>query len=470
MSIESIKNELSNITAYINNNLNYLKINKILFDIYNDRLTKYLVQAIEAETKSDATKEEIRARLCTINILKKVVGKLSKVYNAKVARKLLFSEKPFYQDIFDEMEVNLKITQQMKLANELFNVSSCVAIEPTFINGKNEIRVIPAHQFLPYSNDKNDTTHMTHFIKFIGEDIIKNNNNEDVVYIRYIVYDNESWIECNSNGEIHSSGEHMIGEIPFVYINKNKFLLKPYEDEDTLHMTLLLPLMMTDLNFALRFQSHSIVYGVNVDAKNLSMTPNSFWSFTSNGLEGDKPLIGTINPSVDSEKMIATINHEFTLWLDTKNIKTNSLKQSYSGDTLSGISKAIDNADVNDIIEQDTELFKSAEDNLWDLVRKMYNSNLIQNKESIILEEDFLPSIIFYRKDAIIETSKEKLENVITKLYNSFMTRKMAIKELYPDLADEEIDLLLEEIESERLQERDNDINSDTDGIPTNNS
>jgi len=100
----------------------------------------------------------------------------------------------------------------------------------------------------------------------------------------------------------------------------------------------------------------------------------------------------------------------------------------------------------------------------------MYNSNLIQNKENIILEEDFLPSIIFYRKDAVIETSKEKLENIITKLYNSFMTRKMAIKELYPDLADEEIDLLLEEIESERLQERDNNINSNTDGIPTNNA
>ncbi|HAT77249.1 MAG TPA: hypothetical protein DCS19_10545 [Flavobacterium sp.] len=471
MSVEQLKSELSNINAYIGEHAEYLKVNRTLFEIYNGNLCYYLCQAIDNETKSALTREEIKARLNTTNILTKVVQKLSKVYNAKVARKLLYSDKEHYQEIFDEMEINLRITQKMKNANELMNISNCVAIEPVFIDGMNEIRVIPAHQFLPYSNNKYDKTKMTHFIKFIGEDKILNERNEMNIYSRFIVYDNESWLECNTGGDIYSSGDHFLGEIPFVYINKNEYLLKPFEDADTLHMCLLLPLMLTDLNFALRFQSHSIVYGVNVDASNLSMTPNAFWSFSSNGQDGDKPIIGTINPSVDSEKMIATVNHEFTLWLDTKNIKTDALRQSYSGDTMSGISKAIDNADVNDIVDQDTILFKDAEDKLWNLVRKMYNSKFIETKINIdYLEEDFLPTIIFYRKPVVIETSKEKLENIITKIYNNFMTVRMALKEIYPDMSDDEIEMLIKEIKNERLSKESTDNYNDSEGLSNINS
>ena len=459
MSFDNIKNEIPKIVEYINDNKKYISVNRTLFEIYNGRLTKYLHDAIDAETKTDNTKFEIKARIATINILQKVVGKLSKVYTAKVSRKLLYTDNALYQEIFDNMEISLELNDTLKSANELLNVSHCVALEPVFSNGKNELRVIPAHQFLPYSSDEDDHTRMTHFIKFIG------NENCNSKIIKCIVYDENSWVEINGAGAILDYGEHNLGVIPFIYINRSKYLLKPFEDEDTLHMTLLLPLMLTDLNFALRFQSHSIVYGVNVDASNLSMTPNSFWSFQSNGGDGDKPIIGTINPTVDSDKMIATINHEFALWLDTKNIKTSALKNGATGESVSGISKAIDNADVNDIIDTDTNLFRNAEAKLWELIRRMYNANFMEktqiDEQNVpeILSDDFAPTILFFKTNAIIETNKDSLENIITKLYNGFMTKKMALREIYPDMIDEEVDLLQEDIDNERLQDKYSDNN-----------
>ena len=114
---------------------------------------------------------------------------------------------------------------------------------------------------------------------------------------------------------------------------------------------------------------------------------------------------------------------------------------------------------------------KDAEDKLWNLIRKMYNSKFIETKINIdYLEEDFLPTIIFYRKPVVIETSKEKLENIITKIYNNFMTVRMALKEIYPDMSDDEIEMLIKEIESERLSKASTDNDTNSVGLSDNNS
>ena len=441
---------IQEILTYVRENRKYLDINFKLFEIYNNKIKKHIEDRIIFETQTENARKQILARLSPINILTKVIGKLSKVYLQDVKRKNKHDDanaQENLQNFIDEFEFDVSLDSVMQKANELYNLNHCVAIEVNNIDGKNIIRVLPAHTFLPFSNHAEDHTIMTHFVKIIEKDW-------------YVIYDEEEYIELKE-GEKVDSGLHGAGRIPFVYINSNQFLLKPYEDEETLDMTLLLPLMLTDLNFALRFQSHSIVYGVNVDAKNLEMTPNSFWSFKSTGVEGDKPELGTIKPDVDSEKMLSTVQTQFSLWLDTKNIKTYGFApEGRQLANISGISKAIDNADVTDEIEKQIEVFKKAEYELFDLVKIMYNNKILASyPETVeVIPEEFCPIIIFTRKSEIIETKREKLETEILKLENSLTSRRKVLSVLNPDYTDAEIDNLLEEIDNENIDDNKNSL------------
>ena len=437
--------DLQVIDKYIKDSREYLLTNETLYEIYNGRLKEHLEDVIYKETESENARKTILSRMSPINILQKVVQKLSKVYLNDVRRKNKFDLDEVQEEI-DAFEYNANLQSKLQKANEMYNLHGCVAIE---LLSDKTLRILPAHTFLPFSASSEDDSRMTHFIKLID----KNN---------YIIYDENSFVEVQGTNIIEE-GVHNLGMIPFIYLNKNEFMLKPFEDKDTLQMTYLLPLMLTDLNYALRFQSHSIVYGINVDAEKLQATPDSFWSFSGSGVEGDKPEIGTIKPNVDSEKMLSTIQSQFSLWLDTKNIKTYSLSSNSSGYNLSGISKAIDNADVSDEIELQLEVFKQAEYKLFELYKRMNNNNIFIDSKQ--LNDNFEPLIIFMRKSAIIETNKEKLENIILKLDKNLTSRKRALNELYPDYTENEIELLLQEIDediSEDVLKESTDASSDT--------
>lgn len=448
---------LAEILQYYKDNKHYLSVNRVLFEIYNRKMKKYLEERVLADAETENAKKQILSRLSTVNILTKLVDKLSKVYLADVRRKNKEDIEEI-QQLIDNMEWKLKLDKKMAEANRLFNVSGCVAVELIQLDEENILRILPAHTFLPFSNHPDDDTILTHFIKIIDDETL-------------IIYDENYWYEVKNNNVI-AEQEHGLGRIPFVYINSNEYMLKPFEDEETLNMVLLLPLMLTDLNFALKFQSHAIVYGINVDATDLQMSPNSFWSFQSTGMDGDKPMLGTIKPEVDSEKMLATIQTQFQLWLDTKNIKTQGFgAESRVLANLSGIAKAIDNADINDTIEKQIEIFKMAEYDLFDLFTKMHNSGLLLREYEYQKDigEDFDPLLIFNRKPELIETKREKIEAEALKLDKKLTSRKRALLELYPDYTETEIENLLKEIDEDNTEDKSQQEGLE-DGIPNTNT
>jgi hypothetical protein len=250
-----------------------------------------------------------------------------------------------------------------------------------------------------------------------------------------IIYDSEFKLISTEDSKLND----------FIVMNKVVFLNKPYPNYDDLHMCLLLPLLLTDLNFALRFQSHSIIYGVNIKAENLAMTPNSFWSFESS--PNEQVQLGTIEPKVEVDKMLSAIEQQFLLWLDTKNIKVQSL----ASNNLSGIAKAIDNSSIDEQIQANQKIFKRIEIILW---RKLFNK--------LGINDEGLPNILFLNKETVIITTREIIDNNVKLLDNNLKTKKQVLEELYSDKSSEEIDLLLLELNKVEVKANDNNNNINT--------
>jgi hypothetical protein len=262
---------------------------------------------------------------------------------------------PIDKDLLSYYEKSYNINTQLDEANRLYNTNKYVAVEPYLEENSPRLRVLPANKFMVYSDDKLNPTNMTVFIKLM--ELPKNNYqslDEQREKTIFYLYSKEEFLIIDGRGTIRydlmaqagiEDGINVYGAIPAIYIAQSKIDLIPMKDTDTFNMSVLAPLIFSDLNYSIQFLSHSVFYGIDVDVANLEMNPDSFWEVTSKPGENSKPQIGTIKPEVDITESIENIKEQMAIWFDTKGLKSNTNAQG-SVDTLSGIAKLIDSADT----------------------------------------------------------------------------------------------------------------------------
>jgi len=378
-------------------------------DIFNNNLTHYLQRRIQTDL-SGASVSEALSRLNTTNILPKLVNKLSQVYNSTNIHSTLEVDVPQLS------KVNVQKT--LTLANKMLNLHNCVALEP-FLTNRNEIfvRVLPAHEFLVYSDDPQNPNRVTHFIKVLSQ--TKKGS-------RYAIYTDTQYYELDHKGNISGVMDHEYGRIPFTYITKATTNLMPTPNVDVYEMTTLLPLMLTDANYALKFQAFSIIYALDADATEMKLAPNSVWFIKSEG--ETRPEIGSIKPSLSIDESIKNIEMQYSLWLDTKNLKTSALRGSNASQRqMSGIAKMIDDADIAADISEQRDIMESAHNDLFALLQAKFN---------LIELEDV--KVSYSPISRIPETNTEKLDRVIKQLQAGLITRIDSIKILHGFDTDEE--------------------------------
>src|SRR5690606_18638782 len=122
----------------------------------------------------------------------------------------------------------------------------------------------------------------------------------------------------HGDGHIQEVFPNEYGRIPFIYCREPEEELIPTPDSDMFEMAILLPKILADLNYAIQFQSHSIMYGIDIDSTGLTYAPDEFWQFNtvSKGEEKVTPSIGTITPSVNSDQALNLYKTQFSLWLE----------------------------------------------------------------------------------------------------------------------------------------------------------
>jgi hypothetical protein len=465
----SLRDQIPELIEYINSKEDLLHFNKKLFDILEGELKKYVEQSLEGQL-SDQTYSQIKHRIAPINVLQRIVDKLSRIYQQNPSRVVVSDEEKEAKsdsELLAWYEKNFRINFKMNAANEFFNGFRNCLVQPYVFEGKPKLRSIPNDRFLVYSSNKIEPTEPTHVIliqgskqiPIIGENGKDTGQFEDVTI--YHVYTDEEFLIFNSKGDVETAdmiaieneeGVNPFGKIPFVYINKSNNLLIPKPDQDGLQMGIVIPVLLSDLNGAVMFQSFSIIYGIDVDDKDIKFSPNAFWSFKTGGDGEKRPEVNTIKPEVDIDQVLGLIKSEFVFWLETKGIKAGNVGNVNGENFASGIAKIMDEMDTAEDRQKQTKVFGDAEERLWNLISENMHpywvtTNQIDNKT--LFSADFRV-LTNYAPQIPMHSRGKAVEDVQKEIVAGLTTRELGLKTLNPHLNDKQIEELMEEIEKER--------------------
>lgn len=449
----SLADKVPALLAHIQNYKKYLDVNREILDIFNGNLKPYVEQILK-QTLSENYFEKIRSRVVPINVLKRITEKTAKTYIDKPERTV--AEK--YEADIEYYEKYFCMNQKMQKADDYAINFKGYALEPFIHKGEPRLRVIPYDKFLPYSDDPVDPTVVTVFIKFMGKVKIGDHIEKELFY----AYSDTEFYAFLDDGQTYApafaenGGINPYGVIPFFYGNRGNDELIPTQDSDTLTLTKMVPVILTDLAGAIMFQCFTIMYGIDVSAENLTMSPNAFWSLKSDKTSDKQPELGTLKPEADIEKVINYVMTIFSFWLETRGIKVGNIGQITGSNFASGISKIIDEMDTTELVMKSMEQFKKDEDyGFWPMMKAINNNwvatNQLTTKERPMLwGDDFEVSVAFDEPEPVM--SREQLVTV-TKLEedSGYLDHESAMKRLHPDLTPEQIDDMMAKIDLGRV-------------------
>lgn len=436
-----------------------LAYNYELFDIYEGNLLEYVLKEIRRRFSEESFRS-IEPRVAPINFLKKLIDKLSQIYSETPRRSLLI---PNEQDslMFDYYQKIMSIDVEMALSNEIFNLEKYVVIEPYLDSGLPKLRIPRPDKYFVISTNKDNPTKMTHYVKIM--DKIKG---LDILHVytdsEFLIMDSEGNIRPELMAQYNSDGINYIGKIPAVYIARSKFDLMPREDTDILKMTKMIPILFSDLNEVVFWQSFSIIYGIDISDENLKYAPNSFWSFQSDPNRQTKPEVGVIKPQADIAAVMDFILFELQSWLTSRGIKISAIGNGNQDQSASGFSKMVDQMDTSEDRKKQIPFFKQGEFDLWNLIFNFmhtywvkngmieFNSMFTTGQKAVV---DFVEQLPIIDREAELNGIEKELKLFLT-------TRKKAVMRLNRGMTDSEAEAFIEEIDGE-LEIETSDIKED---------
>lgn len=436
-----------------------LEHNKKLYDINEGSLLPYVLEDLRAQL-SQKSFEVAKHRVAPINVLKRIIDKLSKIYAKPPMRSIeggTAGDEDLLKFYSEQMNFNVALAQ----ANMFFNLHKACWVEPFLDRGFPRLRALPADRFIVYSNDTVNPLRPTHLMKLMGT--IKRGDKQVKIFYCYsaeefVVVDEEGRTvpEVMSRPDIVAlGGGNPYGALPGVYVARSRHELTPKIDTDTLAMTKLIPILLSDLNYAVMFQCFSIIYGIDVDQEGLKFAPNVLWDLKSDKNSDSKPQIGTIKPEVDTDKVISLIKTTLSFWMQTRNIKPGAMGELSVENAASGISKAIDEMDTSEDRQEQASYFQETEARLGELIKDRLHPQWIRIREFQGPRMLFSPACkiktTFPEQRPLVDSSKA-IADQKTKMDIRIQSRKGALKELYPDWTDKQIEEKLAEVDEEAAQ------------------
>jgi len=371
------------IISSIKDNNSLIEHNSKLFDIYEGELLKYVEQDL-AKQLSKQSFATIKHRIAPINVLKKIIDVLSRIYQQPVTRTVVDGT-DLDSDILSAYEYEFDMNQVMNVGNEFFNLFKNTLLQP-YLDRDNRprLRAIPSNSFQVFSYDMIDRTRPTGVVVFLG----KGSDKKEL----YSIYTDQEILIVNEDGLVDRTamaryeldGSNPIGRIPFTYVNRSMNLLIPKPDVSLLKMTTLTSVLLSDMNLIAMFSAFSILYGINVKDEGLTFAPNAFWNFSQID-PAAKPEIGTLKNEGDMAAMIDLIKFEVDLWLNSIGLKSSSIS-GLDTTNVSGISKMLDEIDTSEDRKRQVGFFKKAESDLWDLILNHLHPRWIQKPGFPILQ------------------------------------------------------------------------------------
>lgn len=462
----SLQNDIKMLLGVWKNQEKRLQHNNTLFNIYEGDLLTYLLEDLQ-KSLSPQSYEQIKNRVAPINLLKRMIDKLSQLYSKSPQRlvQTLDGKEAGSKDqkLVEAYQKSMGIDTVGSLTNEFFNLFKGTLLEPYLDEGQPKARVVPSDRFFVHSTNMVNPLKPTHLVKIMGtyQAAGKDGGERTVFYAytkdEFLIFNDREGIETQMMADAYKNGgeygRNPYGAIPGVYINRSRFELTPKIDTDTLTMTKIIPILLSDVNFAAMFQAFSIVYGIDLDEQNLKMSPNAFWRFKSDpGNPESKPEVGVIKPEADIDKVLSLIHAQLSMWLNSRNIRPGAIGSINTENFQNGISKAIDEMDTCEDRKKQVPYFETAERDFWNLiVNHMHPVWMGQSDftQRIAFSKGVTVETKFAEQRPMLDTSKQ-IDDELKLINGRLQSRKGALKALYPDWTEKQIEEKLAEVDSEQ--------------------
>ncbi len=253
----------------------------------------------------------------------------------------------------------------------------------------------------------------------------------------------------------NANGTNPFGTLPFVYINESDTEIVPLPDDDLLKVGVAIPLLLSDLAFASKYQAWSMIYTVGVDGE-IPINPNSVINLEF-GPDGERPEIDMIKPEVDTDQQLRMIESVLAFLFSTKNINAGSIQGKLTTQNVaSGISKMLDQSESMEDREDQQQYFIDAERAVWNKLSKNMIPHWIKTKQ---LATDYAQNFsdafeisIHFPPISIIKSEQEKLDEAAFRIEKGFSSTRRELKRLNPGMSDEEIENLIDEIAEEKAE------------------
>lgn len=450
-----IEKKIPEFLNHIEKNKSFLQVNHKLFTAYEGELLPMVYASLEKQL-SERAFEQIVNRVAPINILTRIIDKLSKIYQQNPVR-YVENGNDSDSELLQWYENQFRIDQKMNIGNEFFNMFRNTLIQVYLHQGQPRIRPIPSDSFLAYSDDPVEHTYPNYIILIHSEEI--KGGQKNIIYHAYsdtefVIYDSEGKVRYDLMNEVgNPEGIVPFGKMPFVYVNKSANLIVPKADVDTLKMSVLIPVLLSDMNFAVMFQAFSIIYGIDVTDENLEMSPNAFWRLRSDDSVDSKPQLGTIKPSVDTDKALSLMQSQMGFWLQTRGIRPGAVGDVGAENFSSGISKMVDEMDTSEDRKKQVSFFEDAEADLWDFVVNYAHPYWVDSGaiEPITRFSTNAKVITNFQEQIPMLRRADILKETVEEMDAGLITKRRALKRLNPKMNDRELDELISEIEDEKI-------------------
>ncbi len=457
----SLRTDAKMIAAIYDGMKGTLSCNHRLLDIYEGNLLYYIQESLKAQMSQRAY-DSAKHRIPPINLLKRVVDKVSTIYSTKPERELTGTETD--QEMYQWYMDNYQIDVQGQLANEYFSMHRAVAWEP-YMDSEfmPRLRTLPYDRFFVVAANPSDPLEVTYFVKVMGVMSLEKQQGKNKAMVDKMIlycYSATEFLIIDEDGDpidsmmaaMGADGVNNFGMIPFVYMNRSKIRVNPKPDTDMEAMTILVPVQLTDINYALMFQAFSIIYTVDVDSENMQLNPNVVWNLKSDATSDKKPEVGSIKPSLDSDKAMAAVQEQLGLWLQSRGIRPGATGQANTEMSLSGMSKMVDEMDATQERKKIIPFFQQAEYDLFDLIKYGLHPIYIRNPSfqyRAPFTADCELSVEFAEQTAV-RTRKDILDEVVIELDKGLVSRESAMERLNPEMTDEQITEEMLQIETEK--------------------
>jgi len=143
---------------------------RILIDIFEGNLLQYVEDDLRKQLSPESF-EQCRHRIPPINLLTKIIDKLSTIYEPTPVRRIVKgSGSPKDEELLAWYIERLHINEGMLQALELFNLCKAQLLQPFVHLGEPRLRAIPNDCFFVLGTDGVDPKRMTHLVTFDAHD------------------------------------------------------------------------------------------------------------------------------------------------------------------------------------------------------------------------------------------------------------------------------------------------------------